>query len=384
MQGAGGQYRLDHVGVDVAAPDLVLAGPLRRSSGRLLLVGIRRDQDRTLAGGRFVDLGHKRQRRALAAFARQPQLHRSERGAVRLLCGRDLADERPGLLLQRPVCLSKRSRVDAETVELGSRQHVQAFEFHRPDEGIELATNSHRGDERGAIAIGGKEPAAPVFRDCRRIGPSVEGEHQLGIMDRYCGVGGDLARCRPQKQVCAGRVAHGTVRGEFRLDLAARVLELQASGVSLRARGAGGRDRPANPGNRLAAAQQPRDRVGLLDVAAGRMNVDRTLQVLDGGEEAANAQRSLPIDLALDGDPAIAAGATRIGWSLGEIDRQPGGKSGFLGRRCFGTQSAGKQERGKEQDAGEHGRIGCAKEGLPGRYTMTGEVTTCSPMRHAD
>lgn len=108
---------------------------------------------------------------------------------------------------------------------------------------------------------------------------------------------------------------------ELRLDLAAGGLGLQACGVHLCAGGARRRDRPADPCDRLATAQQPADDVGLLHVPAGRMKVDRTPSVLDAGQEAANSRRGVAIDLTLDGDPAVAAGPARVRCPLGKIDR---------------------------------------------------------------
>ncbi|MGY3409605.1 hypothetical protein ACVWZV_005718 [Bradyrhizobium sp. GM5.1] len=96
----------------------------------------------------------------------------------------------------------------------------------------------------------------------------MKGKDQPGIMDRQRGVGGDLARCRSEKQVAAGRVAHRMVSGEFGFHLAAGIFYFQARGVHLRARGARRRDGPANPTDRLAAAQQPPDDIGLLHVSA--------------------------------------------------------------------------------------------------------------------
>src|SRR4029079_10313685 len=96
--------------------------------------------------------------------------------------------------------------------------------------------------------------------------------------------------------------------------------------------------RPATPGDRLGAAHEPPDGVGLLDVSARRIKVDRTLRVLDAGEEAANAHCGALVDLAFDGDPAVAARPAGVRSSLGKIDRQPGRKPGLLGRRFLCAQ----------------------------------------------
>ena len=141
---------------------------------------------------------------------------------------------------------------------------------------------------------------------------------------------------------------------ELRLDLAACGLGLQACGVHLCAGGARRRDRPTDPRDRLATAQQPADDVGLLHVPAGRMKVDRTLGVLDAGQEAANALACVPIDLALDGDPAVAARPARVRCPLGKIDRQPMRKSGIFGRRFLGMQRAWKQHGHEKQNTGKH------------------------------
>jgi len=84
------------------------------------------------------------------------------------------------------------------------------------------------------------------------------------------------------------------------------------------------------------------------------MKVDRTLGVLDAGQEAANALACIPIDLAFDGDPAVAARSARVRCPLGQIDRQLARKSGFFGRRFLGTQCAWKQHGHEKQNTGKH------------------------------
>ncbi|WLA43494.1 hypothetical protein QIH87_20120 [Bradyrhizobium elkanii] len=102
-------------------------------------------------------------------------------------------------------------------------------------------------------------------------------------------------------------------------------------------------------------AQEPRDPIGLLDVSARRMKVDRKLPVLDRKEEGANPLRGFPIDLAFDRDPAIAAGAAGIRRSLGEIDGQLFRESGLLDRCFFRPQHARDQkQRHEKQETGKH------------------------------
>ncbi|MFB9264082.1 hypothetical protein ACFFWD_13015 [Bradyrhizobium erythrophlei] len=147
----------------------------------------------------------------------------------------------------------------------------------------------------------------PVFRDDLRRRMPEDDQGQLRVVHRDRSIGRNLARRRPEEQIAAGRVAHRIAGHQLRLDLAARILDLQARRIDLRARSASGRDGAADPRDRLPSAQHSPDGVGLLDIAAGRVKVDRALRVLDAGQEAADPRRRIAIDLALDGNPAIAA-----------------------------------------------------------------------------
>lgn len=218
---------------------------------------------------------------------------------------------------------------------------MQVFELHGVDQIVKLAADAHRRDIGRALAVGGCGPTLPEFCEQFRRRMPVNREDEPGVMDRQRGVRCHLARCRAEIQVTAGRVAHCVVRRELGLDLAACVFRLLAGGVHLRARGTYRRDGLADPCDRLAAAQEPSDDIGLLHIAAGRMKVDRTLRVLDAGEKAANTPGRVIIDLALDRDPAVAAWPTCVRCPFGKIDRQPGSKSGCFGRRLFCTQCAG-------------------------------------------
>jgi len=69
---------------------------------------------------------------------------------------------------------------------------------------------------------------------------------------------------------------------------------------------AGGNDRATDPGDRLPAAQQASDHVGLIDLAARRMQIDRAPPVFHVPKETADPRGGVVIDIALNRNPAIA------------------------------------------------------------------------------
>src|SRR5205814_1892908 len=118
-------------------------------------------------------------------------------------------------------------------------------------------------------------------------------------------IGSDLSRCRSQKQVTAGRVAHRLTRHDFSLNFAAPGLDFKAGVVDLRSGAARGDKGSPDPRHSPPAAQQAANHEGLFNRTTRRMEIDRALRVLHILQETANARGGTPIDIAFDGNPAV-------------------------------------------------------------------------------
>ena len=230
---------------------------------------------------------------------------------------------------------------------------MQAFEFHRLDEIVQLAADAHGNDEGGALEVGPRHAALLELGDllCREW-PAGE-QREPGVMDGDRGIGRDFAGRGAEKQIAAGRIAHGITGREFGLDFPARRLDLEAGRVDLASSGAGGCDGASDPGCGLPAAEQAGDDIGWPDRAARRIKIDRPTAVLDVAQETADARGRPLIDLTFDRDPAIATRTARIGRAPGIVDDQPGCKSGLFSR-CFGTHLAVNQQQGCEKEKAKH------------------------------
>src|SRR3954471_10566478 len=244
--------------------------------------------------------------RAILVLAEQPPFHRAEGAAVALFGHGDLADVRARCGFERPGRFGQGARIDAEAIEFGAREDMQALEFHRLDQIVQLAADAHGNDEGGALVVGPRHAALLELGNLLRRERPVGEQRQFGVMHGNHGIGRDLAGGGAEKQIAASGVAHGVAGRELGLDLPACRLDLEAGRVDLGSSGATGCDGASDPGDGLPAAQQAGDDIRRPDRAARRMKIDRPLAVLDVAQEAADAGGRALIDLAFDRDPAIA------------------------------------------------------------------------------
>src|SRR6266516_4929195 len=133
---------------------------------------------------------------------------------------------------------------------------MQALELYRLDEIIQLTADAHGNDEGCALAVGPRHAALlEIGNLLRREWPANE-QREPGVMYGDRGIGRDFAGRGAEKQIAAGRIAHGVTGREFGLDLPARRLDLEAGCVDLGSSGAGGCDGASDPGDGCPAAQQ--------------------------------------------------------------------------------------------------------------------------------
>ena len=172
-------------------------------------------------------------------------------------------------------------RIDAEAIELRPRQDMQVLEFHGFDEIVEFMADAHRGHDmrsrRDRPWPCSRVPDRP--RSAARRCPWTI-RRELGVMDGHRGIGSDLARRRAEKQISSRPNCTSRDGRDFSLDFAARGLDLEAGIIDLSSCGAGGYDRPSDPGNDRPPAQHASDREGLLHRTARRMEIDRPLGYL--------------------------------------------------------------------------------------------------------
>src|SRR6266508_4861580 len=102
---------------------------------------------------------------------------------------------------------------------------MQALELYCLDEIIQLTANAHGNDEGGALAVGPFHAALlEIGNLLRREWPANE-QREPGVMNGDRGIGRDFAGRGAEKQIAAGRIAHGVTGRDLGLNLAACRLE---------------------------------------------------------------------------------------------------------------------------------------------------------------
>ncbi|HZP78676.1 MAG TPA: hypothetical protein VFB45_21230 [Pseudolabrys sp.] len=166
-----------------------------------------------------------------------------------------------------------------------------------------VRAGNHRRAERDRAAV------APLQNDFRAVHAKPR-------------AGGDLPVRGARQRVDAGRIAQCAHGAQIRGNDAARGLDRAAAVVVVVAqRIASLRDRATHCGAETAFAQHAADAQGLVDVAAGRMKVDRQFPV-QLVEEADESPGCGVIEGAFDGDPFAAVRAADAALRFGDIEGQ--------------------------------------------------------------
>ncbi len=259
----------------------------------------------------------------VGAETEQPPLRQAIGFIAVGLQGGDLADRAAADVFEDPRRLHPFAAVDAEADDLFAGQRVNVLELDGACEVEQSDIDAHPDDIACDHAVGALVPAygrgGAHLR--ARNAEAAEMHYHLRRMDRQHRIGGDLARGRTQHEIGARRVAHRAAGPEFAMEFAARLFQLEADVAVLRLEAALSHHRARHPRGDGFFTQHGAHRQRLVQIAAGRGEIDRQFAIPDFLEKFPEARRGAGIDLPFDRDPAIAAVAARVRRTLGDIER---------------------------------------------------------------
>ena len=154
----------------------------------------------------------------------------------------------------------------------------------------------------------------------RRRRAAGEGHHDPRVVHGERRIGRDLAGGCAEHQIGTCRAAQHAAGRELAMQFAAGLLQLEADVAVLRFEAAIGQHRSSHARHRGLLVKQRAHRHRLVEIAAGRIEIERHVAVAQLDEEFAEARGGAAVDLAFELDPAIAAAAAGIGRALDHIE----------------------------------------------------------------
>ena len=191
---------------------------------------------------------------------------------------------------------------------------------------------------------------------------AAEMHHHLGGMHRKQCIGRDLARGCTEQQIRTGRITIDGAGEEIAAQFAAGLLELDAGSAVLRLEAAIADHRAPDPSRGAAIAQHCAHRQRLIEIAAGRREVDGQLAIAELPQEFLEARGGGAVDLTFHRDPAVAAASARVSRALDDIEhhrrrRHCRGRSSSEARRRPGRRT--EQDKNDDQKCAQrHGVFG--------------------------